>query len=199
MLCASARCCAPCAVRRCGRGHRIPAIAVDAVHCRSICAAFAARAARWSKRTTNGCSGASRSCRTCVACRLHRPPICRRMLPARGPHPRTGRTAAPVPSGVRATAKVGFYPGPFRGKPAAARARFRPLRHATADRWETKGSARAVATARDGSRVLTPHQPSCCGGTSPTPLTAGMGPRDSQTEYALERAAARRVRPPSAS
>ena len=34
--------------------------------------------------------------------------------------------------------------------------------------------------------------------TSPTPLTAGTGPRDSQADYALpRRAAARRVKPPS--
>ena len=122
------------------------------------------------------------------------------MLPARGPHPRTGRTGRSGAKWLRATAKVGSHPGPFRGKPAAARARFRPLRHATADRWEPKGSARAVAAARDGSRVLTPLRRSRRGGTSPTPLTAGMGPRDSQTDYnALRRAAARRVRPPSAS
>ena len=31
------------AVRRCGRGHRVPEIAGDAVRCWSMCAAFAAR------------------------------------------------------------------------------------------------------------------------------------------------------------
>ena len=95
------------------------------------------------------------------------------------------------------SSKCGSHPGPSgEGSPRLCRD---PHGLLTAGSGRTKGRIRAATSlARDEGRVLTPHQPIGCGGTSPTPLLAGTGRWDSWTMNALKRAAAWRFTPPSA-
>lgn len=113
---------------------------------------------------------------------------------------RLGRSDASSASHPAEADQRGPYPGPI-GESLCWHERGTGHSGAHRPTGRSQGKPRAVTIARDESRVLSLSWPMGCGGTAPTPLTAGMGPRDSQTNYARDLTAGRsaEVLPPSAS
>ena len=88
-------------------------------------------------------------------------------------------------------------PRSHRGRPSASDAWHRCAGRLSGGSGGNKGSVRAVTISARRRRVLTPQQRHAGTGTSPIPLLAGMGRRDSWNHYALKRVAARQHVPPS--